>query len=269
MRFFGNDKTLQGYHKKLSFEIIFQVKFQDLLKIASEVPLDFQYEMRNQGYPSFTMGTSSQLPAEIQQVIPETNNLFRKYMFSSVDVNDPYQIHLGKDFVSLTYIGPYEKDNDFKNRFSRIIEAFMGIYEVLDFTQVGLRHRNIISRITIPKTDIFKIKSFVPDYIFPELSGSVVNNQNVPQISALDKRYVFVYEGIIINANYLWVKADGYYGQNRFENELSYVIDIDCYSQSKMKGIGVINELYDKFNKQYSNVFDWSVSPSFIEFISS
>ena len=40
------------------FEIIFQARFPDILKIPDETPLDFQSVMRDQGYPNFNINAS-------------------------------------------------------------------------------------------------------------------------------------------------------------------------------------------------------------------
>ena len=262
MEFFGNDKTPQAYHKKLAFEIIFQVRFQDLLKISNDTPLDFQYEMRSQGYPNFTLNSTSAVPGEIQQFLPRLDNLLNTYIFSSADPNRPYQIHLSKNFISIIHLGPYLEGDDFKNRFNNVLNSFVSIYGISDFTRVGLRHRNMVNSICISSTDTETIKSFVPDHIFPELS------QNMPGILHLDKRYGIVHEGTIVNANYAWVPVSGNHGQRQFSNELSYIIDIDCFLQSNIQGMDNINESYARFDRQYSNIFDWSVSRSLIELIS-
>ena len=262
MKFFENDKTPQTYHKKLTFEIIFQVRFQDLLKIANETPLDFQYEMRNQGYPNFSLNSTSAVPDEIQQFLPRLDNLLNTYIFSSADPNRPYQIHLSKNFISIIHLGPYLKGDDFKNRFNTVLNSFVSVYGISDFTRIGLRHRNMVNKIYIPSVNIEIIKSSVPNHIFPELS------QNMPGILHLDKRYGIVHEGTMVNAHYAWVPISGNHGQKHFSNELSYIIDIDCYLQSNIQGVDNVNELYDRFDRQYSNIFDWSVSQSLLKLIS-
>ena len=262
MEFLKGGQSPQNYHKKLTLDIAFQVNFQDLLKISKNTPLEFQHEMRKQGYPNFAINANNPIPADMQQIIPKINDLLNTYIFSSADPNRPYQIHLSKNFLTVIHSGPYEKGDDFKNRFDNILNSFVKTYEILDFTRVGLRHRNVINKKSIPNSDINKVKSFVPNDIFPEL------NRDIPEILYIDKKYGIISKGTTINAVYVWGNVSGNYGRIHFDNELSYFIDIDCFVQSNIQGVSNINEQYDILDRQYSSVFDWSVSSSLIKIIS-
>ena len=254
MEFFGNHQK-QEYRKSLLFEIIFQARFPDNLRIPNETPLDFQSNMRDQGYPNFNVNL-----APIQDIfkpdlggIPE---LLNTYIFSSADRNRPYQISLSKDSISLTHFGSYNKGDDFKIRLIKILESFVNIYGFSSFGRLGLRHRNMINEKNIPDITSGKIKSLIPESIFPELKQS-----NADEIKSIHKRYTLDDGKISINASYALETVSGIYGQILLNNQISYFIDIDCFTDLSIEKIQDVSEFYGLFiQKNYWNAFEWSIT---------
>ena len=115
MNLFGNHQK-QEYQKSLLFEIIFQAQFPDNLQITKDTPLEFQSNMRNQGYPNFNINLAP-IPDIFKQNLGAIPEFLNTYIFASADPKRPYQVNLSKDSISLIHLGSYNKGNEFKNRF--------------------------------------------------------------------------------------------------------------------------------------------------------
>ena len=253
MNFFGHQQG-QEYQKSLLFEIIFQARFPDILKIPDETPLDFQSVMRDQGYPNFNINASP-----VQDIFkPDLGGLtefLNTYIFASADRNRPYQVNLSKDSISFTHFGSYNKGDEFKNRLNKVLDAFGSTYKFSNFTRIGLRHRNIVNEIYIPNITDEIIKSFIPESIFPELKQT-----NADEIKSLNRMYTLNDGKIGMNVSYAITTASGIYGQIQLNNQLSYFIDIDCFTEVNIEEIQDVFKFYDLFLQSYCNAFEWSIT---------
>ncbi len=253
MNFFGHQQ-MQEYQKSLLFEIIFEARFPDLLKISNETPTDFQSDMRYQGYPNFAINASP-----VQDIfkpdLGDLPELLNTYIFASTDRKRPYQVNLSKDSISLTHFGSYNKGNEFRERLNKVLDVFDRIYNFSHFTRIGLRHRNIVNEINIPNITNENIMSFIPKYIFPELKQT-----NADEIKSLNRRYILNDGEVGMNVLYAITTASGIYGQIQLNNQMSYFIDIDCFIEISIEEIQDVFKFYDLFLQNYCYAFEWSIT---------
>ena len=126
-------------------EVICQLRFPEILRIAAQPPVDFQEAIRA-SYPQYSSrmenpapkitGVPGHLSVENQK---ETIN----HQFASAD--GVWRINLTSKFISLACTR-YPKWEDFAARLDAPLAAFIQIYKPAYFERVGLRYLNFISR---------------------------------------------------------------------------------------------------------------------------
>lgn len=265
MEFFGVHPS-QEYSTSLSFSILFQVKFYDILEIASGMPTKFQSAMRDQGYPNFNvnMSGSNAMQDLIKKDLGEIPELFNTFNFSSVDPNRPYIVSISKESMSLEHKGSYNKGMDFKNRIMKVLDSFIDIYKCSEFTRIGFRNRDIANKYTVKdhQLNVSDIRSFPSPLIFPELY-----NREIDESVYMDRLYVLQEQNIKVNALYTVGTVSGQYGLVRIANEPSYIIDIDCYHDANIINHKDVDNYYADFENIYKNAFEWSVTNELREYI--
>jgi len=263
---FNEEQHIQVYRKSLSFEIIFHLRFVDNLTIPEETPVKFQSLMRSQGYPNFNLGMAHvpNIFSSDVAAVDNLNKILSNYIFASADRNRPYQVSLSKDSLSLTHLGPYNKQDELKSRMIKILEAFFISYGETTFTRIGLRHRNILNSIYISDIQNKGVEYFIPDYILPEIKKS--HHSNV--ISA-NSRYILNNDAFNVSLAHALDTVSGLYGQVHLNRERSYFIDIDCFRQHNLnqEGIENVSINYDYLSRIYSNAFEWSITEELRELL--
>ncbi len=258
MKFFG-DHQAREYGKSLSFNIIFQARYHDILDIVSGMPTRFQSAMRDQGYPNFNVDIrgSNAMQDIIKRDLGEVTGLFNTFIFSSVDPNRPYTVSISKDSISLEHKGSYDKGMDFKKRLTKVLDSFVDIYKCSEFTRNGLRHRNIANKHTTNNSQLDRsnIHSFPSPKVFPELYGGKIDG-----LIYMDRLYVLQNNNIGVNALYSVGAVSGVYGLTRIKNEPSYIIDIDCFCKTNIIKRENVDNLYEDFENIYKNAFEWSIT---------
>ena len=265
MRFFGDHQS-QKYDKSLSFSIVFQARFHDILDIASGMPTQFQSAMRDQGYPNFNvdMSGSKAMQDIINRDISDVTGLLNTFIFSSVDPQTPYRVTMSKNSISLDHRGSYKKGVEFKNRLMRVLNSFVDIYNCSEFTRLGLRHRNIANKYITNNSqlNLSNIHSFPSRSIFPELYEGKIDESIY-----MDRLYVLQDNNIKVNALYSVGVVSGQYGLVRITDEPSYIIDIDCYHEANIIELKDVDNVYEDFENIYNNAFEWSITDELRECI--
>ena len=111
------------------------------------------------------------------------------------------------------------------------MQIFGNIYEPSYFTRIGLRHKNIVNKVSFPNTEQ-KIEAFIPKHIFPELTTPIGAD-----IESLQRISQFNDGNTKATVLHILAQISGKFGQKQLTNEKSYIIDIDCFSESETEGI--------------------------------
>ena len=237
------------YKHNILFEVIFQARFTDIIKISRDDPVEFQDIVRKEGYPEFESEVPLVLqgmPKELESTV-STDKIFR--FFSE---EKDWQISLGKNFIALSCTTNYTNYEDFRERLKRVLELFDKIYEPSYFTRIGLRYRDIANKTFLPHVTT-DIEDFVPKYIFPELSVAT-------DIKVLRKISQFGDGDINANVVHVLSEVSGGFGKHQLENEKSYIIDIDCFVESNIEGINHVLTRCNSFKQIIWNIFQWSIT---------
>ena len=237
------------YKRNILFEVVFQARFPDIMKISRDDPVDFQDIVRKEGYPEFESEVTlvpQGMPKELESAIP-TDKIFR---FFSKEKN--WQISLAKNFIALACTANYKDYEDFSERLKKVLELFDKIYEPSYFTRIGLRYRDIANKTFLPHVTT-DIEDFVPKYIFPELSVAT-------DIKSLRKISQFGDGDMKTNVIHVLSEVSGEFGRHQLENEKSYIIDIDCFVESNIERINHVLTRCNSFKQIIWNIFQWSIT---------
>ena len=247
---FKEVKRVEYKHNTL-FEVLFQARFPEIMKISQEIPAKFQDIVRKEGYPELT-SENPMLPSDMPKELQEAVATAKVFHFLSEEKD--WKISLAKDFVALTCSGNYRNYADFREKLKNVLQTFSKIYEPSYFTRIGLRYKNVVNRTSLPHIK-HGIENFIPEHIFPELATSIAKD-----IETLQKASLFNDGNIKANVNHALSKVSGRFRRKQFANEKSYVIDVDCFSENRIGGINDVLARCDTFKHLSWNIFQWSIT---------
>lgn len=121
-------------------EVIFQVRFPNILRIASEEPSAFQ-EIIRKDYPLLSVNNNETV-VEVngqKQSVGTTKN----YQFVSVDGRS--KVNLTNSFIAYSTL-KYLKWELFKKECEKVVQTFKDIYQPSIIQRVGLRYKDVIMR---------------------------------------------------------------------------------------------------------------------------
>lgn len=154
------------YRENQLGEVICQLRFPEILTIATTIPDQFQEAIRDQ-FPQFQRRQEAPAPKisgipgnlALQNQPPVIN-----YQFSSAD--NQWRINLTSKFISLS-CSRYTCWEDFAVKLDQPLAAFIQIYKPAYFERVGLRYLNFISRFDLGLEGIPYSQLIAPCYLGP------------------------------------------------------------------------------------------------------
>lgn len=253
--YFENYEPVQYKHNIL-FDVVFQARFPEIMKIQHEPPIAFQDAIRKEGYTEITRGLLP-VPAGI---IPNQalDNIGRTFHF--LPEQKDWEVTLAQDFVALNCHRNYRNYSEFKEKLEKVLRIFYEIYSPPYFTRIGLMYRNMANRVFLPQLQQMSVESFIPEHIFPVLmtprANDVLSLQTVSQFDDNE---------IKASVTHTLSQVSGVFGLRQVTDEKSYIIDIDCFYESN---VGVIDEIFTKcdiFKQLERNLFEWSITDTLRE----
>lgn len=240
------------YENNTLFEVVFQARFPQIIKIAAEEPSEFQDVIRKNGFPE-TRFNSSDVPADIPEPIRRMIKGEKDYSFLSEDGN--WRATMTKDFIALSCTD-YKNYGEFKEKLETILKIFHEQYEPSYYNRVGFRYQNICNSAVLSGFD-GDVSAFIPKHIAPELHEAPGED-----LTIFEKRMQFAdtENDFEANVHYVYGKMSGKFGKLNINEEKSYIIDIDCFSQRKENDVSSIIERTELFNANVRNIFQWSIT---------
>ena len=235
------------YKNHILFEVLIQVRFPEIMRISQKEPIDFQEIIRKEGYPEFATGIRD-LPSELEE------NTSTNKIFQFLSEEKDWKITLATDNIALTCNENYRNYADFREKLEKVLQIFYEIYEPSYFTRIGLRHKNIANKTVFPDVKL-GVEDFIPEHIFPELTTTIAKD-----IETLQKISQFNDGEMRANVVHVLAEVSGRLKQKQFTDEKSYIIDIDCFLESKTEGIENVLTKYDIFKRLNWNIFQWSIT---------
>ncbi len=236
------------YARNPLVEVISQLRFPPILKIANKDPVEFQDAIRDD-YPLLEIVNTTLLIESENRSASEPQKIEVTYQFSSADLK--WQISLNKGFLSIG-TREYKRYEDFKERFQRIISVVEDIYKPAFYSRVGLRYQDLIIRSSLGLSDQ-KWADLIPEHIAPEL--------HIPEIV----------EDIIASTKTLTMNSGS--GQVAFRHGLveardprenfiehAYLIDADFFTEERTARGNHVWEKLDEYNRSARKLFRWGIS---------
>lgn len=251
MRLTAHQRT--EYKNNILFEVIFQARFPQIMRISNEQPANFQDQIRKKGFPETKIKRVADLPVDIPETIRRAMVGDDEYMFFSE--NGEWQITLTKDFIALTCTD-YKDYTQFEGRLKTMLEVFHKEYDPTYFSRIGLRYKNLANEkiLGIDKD----IREFVPPHIAPELEPKASIRD---EVQVIEKTLQLKDESSIVNVRYVYGELSGKFGKYNLNDEKSYIIDIDCYTKEKVRKVEDAITKSRTFNEgNIRNIFEWSIT---------
>lgn len=237
------------YKNNILFEVIFQARFPPILKISNEEPAAFQDIIRKKGFPETKTKKADfpDLPTNLPDSIKKAITGEVEYSFLSEE--GEWRASLTKDFIALTCTA-YTDYTEFEKRLTTILEIFEQAYEPGYFTRIGLRYRNLANATVLGKKGE-EVRKFIPPTIAPELEQPIGE-----ELEAFEKTIIYSDSICKANARYIFAELSGIFGNYRINNELSYIIDIDCSTEKKVRDARDVIKTSRLYNEGYiRNIF--------------
>ena len=234
-------------------QVICQLRFPPILKIDTEIPADFQEEIREH-FPNFsestevnieiTQQTKPPIPPEVLQQLIKPGN--KNYEFKSDD--GLWKINLTRTFIALS-ASKYEQWEKFKEKLSIPLKPFIDIYNPSYFSRIGLRYIDIIRRSALNLNDISWRELFNPFILgllgSEEIGDSVINLDNKYELKLSDKESIVrIITGFVHAAD---------------NDEIFYMIDSDFFNTNKTPIDKALIKL-DFFNTLGSRLIQWCIT---------
>lgn len=242
------------YGRNPLIEVICQLRFPPILRIAAEPPVAFQERIRNEypllseKFPEVNIEMPSGVPPALLELLKGTvpKRKLMGYDFASAD--EKWKVSLTRDFLSLS-TSQYTRWEHFREHLEGPLQALIAVYAPAFFTRVGLRYQDLIqkSRLGLPTTT--KWSELIKPHIagvhgVPELEGAVEESQGQLLISLPE------FEGKV-RINYGIV-------QTVESDEKCFLIDGDYYSEQRTK-TNAVDGILTYFNKQSGRLFRWCI----------
>lgn len=238
------------YRRNPLNEVLCQLRFPPILRIAAELPAQFQERIR-QEFPLFKeQQPEVMLPpglpnavADMVKGLPKQKT--KAYEFTSAD--SAWKAVLAPDFLALNS-GRYTRWEEFRSRLEGPLRALLETYSPAFFNRVGLRYQNLIrkSALGLPASTPWSelIRSHIAGVLaVAEVAGSVEAMQSRTSIRlAMGK--VTVRSGI--------AEIDDQ------SKEECFLIDNDFFTNDRTR-LADVDGILGYFNGQSGRLFRWSI----------
>ncbi len=238
------------YRRNPLNEVLCQLRFPPILRIAAEPPAMFQERIRSE-YPLFRERQSElALPPGVPNAVAELMRGLPKqkpnaYEFVSED--GVWKTVLTRDFLALNS-ARYTRWEDFRSRLEGPLKALLDLYSPAFFSRVGLRYQNVIRRsvLGLPESTTWT------QLIRPHITGilgvrdvlNVVEEMQSQTLVKLPVGKVTVRSGIAEIADQ--------------KNEECFLIDNDFFISERTK-LNDVDGILGYFNRQSGRLFRWSI----------
>lgn len=246
---FFPDSPRVAYARNPLDQVICQLRYPAILRVASQPPVEFQEAIRST-FPLFTerKDSSVDVPPELLKALPP--DFFGPQgdtVFDFKTEDEKLTVSLAKEFLALTS-QRYTSWEQFRASLLTPFDALKRIYQPSFLVRIGLRYRNIIRRSLLQLGDE-PWRNLLADHFVGELkdeqvSQSVKGSANELVLGDSEGRSVRLMHGLITH---------------RPSEEQCYLIDADFFTEKRV-GCDEINEVLGSFNADAGRLFRWCIT---------
>lgn len=242
------------YEKNPLDEVVCQLRFPPILRIDSEIPVEFQEKIRKD-FPKFTetvelkvelsSEASPPIPPEmLQNFIKGPGN--RNYEFLSED--GLWKINLTRTFLALSSY-KYQRWEEFREMLLLPFKALIEVYSPIYFSRLGLRYIDVIKRSNLNLEKV-SWRELLNPFILGVIGSSEVGNN------------VFDFENnyrLNLSDNGSIVRIITKFVKSKESDEIYYMIDSDFFNPNKTLIDDAFSKL-DYFHISASNLIQWCIT---------
>lgn len=233
-------------------QVICQLRFPQVLRIASQAPAEFQDRIR-QAYPHYEKKTPlappnapPELARIVQSLAPDAASVVHEFV--SADRN--WSVALSSGFVALD-TRAYLRWEDFRERIASVTAALRELYEPAFYTRIGLRYIDLINRSELGLAD-----ACWSDLLAPHIAAELGAIEISPEIEHVVRELKI---RLPEEEEFLQVKH-GFRNPDVAVREQSFLIDADFFAEGQRE-IDDATGILDRFNRSAGNWFRWCISP--------
>ncbi len=239
------------YERNPLGEVICQLRFPTILRIASEPPAAFQEQLR-ESYPIFRQEQAAPvLPEEVSRMIGELPVQFGVETAYSFETEDSARaVSLTREFLAIVE-RRYERWERMRDEIVRVKDAFEAVYSPGSYTRVGLRYQD-----TIDRDGLDLGEEPWHQLLNPPLAGMLgadeeVRDEVTGATAAAEIRVPDVTGGSV-RLQYGLAEQAGNGAQ-------VFGIDADFYTRERSSHADVV-QILNSFNHHAGNLFRWAIS---------
>lgn len=237
-------------------KVICQLRFPTILRIESEVPVQFQEKVREH-YPELIekQNTSSfpdleNAPLEFKQIlsqlVPNITPQKRSYEFISEDGH--WAVGLSSNSISLTTTD-YTRWEQFNEYLEIPFNALKEIYSPAFFNRIGLRYINVIQREMLEAPSEIHWTELLQPYILGALAEENVAKNVEEHVGQT-----------LINLTGTKGKVRVHFGLGKDDQgRAGYLIDNDFFVEERVR-VDEADEYLHEFNRRSGRLFQWVIT---------
>lgn len=226
-------------------EVVCQVHFPVVLKIAEGIPADFQDRVRNR-FPDYETEQALLVESIPGKAVRPAGIKPPVHRFRNLEASD--MVSLAVDNYSVS-TNDYQSWNDLAANIQMATDAVLDVYQIQYAMRIGLRYINVFDEETTG------LKNLVPDILSifrPELTQLISMgvfdspHQGMTHILSNYEDGVFSFRSGII--------------QNQETQNSVFVLDFDCYTEGRVElNTEHLLQLCDHYHATIYNAFRWSI----------
>jgi uncharacterized protein (TIGR04255 family) len=230
-------------------EVICQVKFPKILRIAENEPADFQERIRAR-FPVYEIERSVVVEMEAAKLGGRAG--FRPPIHRFLTPDRTMTVSLSQDFYALS-VTNYNRWGDFAEQLAFITNAARSIFNIPYAIRIGLRYINALDIHFVESEQFSDVIDLLRNELTVMLKTGVIEDPDLAlqriQTSTDGDRFTFRY-GII---------------QEGEPPGPVFMLDFDHYVEAPQLSLEDLLERCDNFHERIYNAFRWCIAPDKLE----
>lgn len=231
-------------------EVVCQLRFPPILRIATEEPAEFQEVIRDE-YPMYRrekpVFESEEIEDLVRQIglLKDTERVIHKFLTE----DEGRYISLAREFVAVTEHS-YREWQEFVAEIHRMMDAVQDTYAPKAYSRIGLRYRDVIDREALGLED-----APWAELLNSSLLGLLGEDRLAPRVQNTRSQVEFRLDD---PAGSRCTLRHGF--AQRSDGDVTvYLVDADFHTQHKMGGEDALDAL-ERFNRVAGNLFRWAIT---------